>query len=220
MPAKDALPGTWLTYGLTQTEQRYSQLKQIDESNVGKLGLVWSAPLASAGGTEGTPLMWNNTVMFTQLFKNAILQQPFRNILKTPVTRQQAGGCEIAGGISQRSNDEITSTILKNVRRIACVCFDLGVTLPAGAQVEVPFAGIGWRIRRPIKLITPDEGPPRVRLSGRHDSEKHDRTEPLLFTRMLTNQARRRSLSPGCWHSMVRLMVIRELRLLTRNDAK
>ena len=43
--AKDTLPGTWLTYGLTQTEQRYSQLKQIDESNVGKLGLAWSAPL-------------------------------------------------------------------------------------------------------------------------------------------------------------------------------
>ena len=45
--AKDALPGTWLTYGLTQTEQRYSQLKQIDETNVGKLGLAWSAPLVA-----------------------------------------------------------------------------------------------------------------------------------------------------------------------------
>jgi quinohemoprotein ethanol dehydrogenase len=66
--AKDALPGTWLTYGLTQTEQRYSQLKQIDESNVGKLGLAWSAPLTPAGGrggTEGTPLMWNNTIYQT-----------------------------------------------------------------------------------------------------------------------------------------------------------
>ena len=63
--AKDAEPGTWLTYGLTQTEQRYSQLKQIDETNVGKLGLAWSTPLAPAGGrggTEGTPLVWNNTI--------------------------------------------------------------------------------------------------------------------------------------------------------------
>jgi quinohemoprotein ethanol dehydrogenase len=63
--AKDTLPGTWLTYGLSQTEQRYSLLKQIDESNVGKLGLAWSAPLAATGargGTEGTPLMWNNTI--------------------------------------------------------------------------------------------------------------------------------------------------------------
>src|SRR4029453_7337350 len=64
---KDALPGTWLTYGLTQTEQRYSPLKQIDATNVGKLGLEWSAPLVDAaaggrGGTEGTPLVWNNTI--------------------------------------------------------------------------------------------------------------------------------------------------------------
>ena len=70
--AKDAMPGTWLTYGLSQTEQRYSELKQIDESNVGKLGLAWSAPLPAAagarggrGGTEGTPLVWNNTIYQT-----------------------------------------------------------------------------------------------------------------------------------------------------------
>ena len=66
--AKDAMRGTWLTYGLTQTEQRYSQLKQIDETNVGKLGLAWSAPLTAAGGrggTEGTPLMWNDTIYQT-----------------------------------------------------------------------------------------------------------------------------------------------------------
>jgi len=67
---KDALPGTWLTYGLTQTEQRYSQLKQIDASNVSKLGLAWSAPLPPSvpggrGGTEGTPLVWNNTIYQT-----------------------------------------------------------------------------------------------------------------------------------------------------------
>ena len=66
--AKDAMPGTWLTYGHSQSEQRYSLLKQIDETNVGKLGLAWSAPLTAAGGrggTEGTPLMWNNTIYQT-----------------------------------------------------------------------------------------------------------------------------------------------------------
>ncbi len=67
--AKDAMPGTWLTYGLSQTEQRYSLLKQIDATNVGKLGLAWSSPISSGtggrGGTEGTPLMWNNTIYQT-----------------------------------------------------------------------------------------------------------------------------------------------------------
>ena len=57
--AKDAIPGTWLTYGLSQTEQRYSQLKQIDASNVGKLGLGWSAPLMApcpcVPGRSGRP---------------------------------------------------------------------------------------------------------------------------------------------------------------------
>jgi PQQ-dependent dehydrogenase (methanol/ethanol family) len=63
--AKDAEPGTWLTYGHSMTEQRYSELKQIDATNVGKLGLAWSSPVSqpgSRGGTEGTPLMWNNTI--------------------------------------------------------------------------------------------------------------------------------------------------------------
>ncbi len=72
--AKDAIPGTWLTYGLSQTEQRYSQLKQIDASNVGKLGLGWSAPLTlpgGRGGTEATPLMWNNTIY--QAMDNSIV---------------------------------------------------------------------------------------------------------------------------------------------------
>ncbi len=66
--AKDAMPGTWLTYGHSTSEQRYSLLKQIDETNVGKLGLAWSAPLSmpgGRGGTEGTPLMWNDTIYQT-----------------------------------------------------------------------------------------------------------------------------------------------------------
>lgn len=61
--ANDAMPGTWLTYGLTQGETRYSTLKQIDASNVGKLGLSWSLELGAGGGNqEATPLVWNNTI--------------------------------------------------------------------------------------------------------------------------------------------------------------
>jgi quinohemoprotein ethanol dehydrogenase len=61
--ASDAMPGSWLTYGLTQGETRYSPLKQIDASNVGKLGLSWSVELGAGGAQqEATPLMWNNTI--------------------------------------------------------------------------------------------------------------------------------------------------------------
>ena len=59
----DSLPGSWLTYGKSQSEQRYSPLKQIDASNVKRLGLAWSYVVGSGGyGQEGTPLVWNDTI--------------------------------------------------------------------------------------------------------------------------------------------------------------
>jgi quinohemoprotein ethanol dehydrogenase len=59
----DKLAGSWLTYGKSQSEQRYSPLRQIDTSNVQRLGLAWSYVLGAGGGNqEATPLVWNNTV--------------------------------------------------------------------------------------------------------------------------------------------------------------
>src|SRR6266571_192387 len=50
----------WLTYGLTPGETRYSPLKQIDPSNVSRLGLAWSYEVGQGGGNqEATPLFWN-----------------------------------------------------------------------------------------------------------------------------------------------------------------
>jgi quinohemoprotein ethanol dehydrogenase len=61
--AKDPLPGDWLSYGRTQGETRYSPLKRIDTSNVGRLGLAWTYTLGAGGGNqETTPLVWNNTL--------------------------------------------------------------------------------------------------------------------------------------------------------------
>ena len=61
--AKDPMAGSWLSYGLTQGETRYSPLNQIDTSNVGKLGLSWSYVVGAGGGNqEATPLVWNNTI--------------------------------------------------------------------------------------------------------------------------------------------------------------
>ena len=59
----DSLPGSWLSYGRSQNETRYSALKQIDASNVSRLGLSWSYVLGAGGGNqEGTPLVWNDTL--------------------------------------------------------------------------------------------------------------------------------------------------------------
>ena len=59
----ESLPGSWPSYGRTQNETRYSPLKQIDASNVGRLGLAWSYVAGAGGGNqEGTSLVWNNTL--------------------------------------------------------------------------------------------------------------------------------------------------------------
>ena len=61
--AADALPGSWVAYGKTQGETRYSPLKQIDTTNVSRLGLAWTYEVGAGGSNqEGTPLMWNNTL--------------------------------------------------------------------------------------------------------------------------------------------------------------
>ena len=61
--AKSASDGEWLSYGLTPGETRYSPLKQIDATNVKRLGLVWSYEVGEGGGDqEATPLVWNNTI--------------------------------------------------------------------------------------------------------------------------------------------------------------
>jgi quinohemoprotein ethanol dehydrogenase len=61
--AKSPADGDWLSYGLTPGETRFSPLKQIDASNVKRLGLVWTYEAGEGGGDqEATPLVWNNTI--------------------------------------------------------------------------------------------------------------------------------------------------------------
>ncbi len=53
----------WVTYGLTPGETRYSPLKQLDTTNVKRLGLAWSYDVGQGGGgQEGTPLLINGTL--------------------------------------------------------------------------------------------------------------------------------------------------------------
>src|ERR1700734_2683762 len=53
----------WLTYGQNPGETRYSPLKQIDATNVNRLGLAWSYDIGQGGGNqEATPLVWNGAI--------------------------------------------------------------------------------------------------------------------------------------------------------------
>jgi quinohemoprotein ethanol dehydrogenase len=56
----------WLTNGRDYTERRYSPLKQIDASNVKRLGLAWYYDTGSFAGTvETTPIISNGTLYGT-----------------------------------------------------------------------------------------------------------------------------------------------------------
>src|SRR5579863_6414882 len=57
----------WVGYSVNWSEQRFSPLKQIDASNVGRLGLAWSYDIPLAPGNpqahqEATPLVFNNVL--------------------------------------------------------------------------------------------------------------------------------------------------------------
>jgi quinohemoprotein ethanol dehydrogenase len=55
----------WTMHGRTFDEQRFSPLKQINEQNVNKLGLVWSRELGTTRGLEATPLVSNGVIYTT-----------------------------------------------------------------------------------------------------------------------------------------------------------
>jgi quinohemoprotein ethanol dehydrogenase len=60
---KRASAEEWLSYGRDQSETHFSPLKQIDSTNVSRLGLAFATDIeAPAGNIEGTPIMANGTV--------------------------------------------------------------------------------------------------------------------------------------------------------------
>ncbi len=60
----DLDPANWMMYGRTYGEQRYSPLGQVNDRNVGTLGLAWHARLDIDHGTEATPVVVDG-VMYT-----------------------------------------------------------------------------------------------------------------------------------------------------------
>ncbi|MDE0348546.1 MAG: PQQ-dependent dehydrogenase, methanol/ethanol family [Gammaproteobacteria bacterium] len=55
-------PGSWLTYGRTFEEQRFSPLTQIDRETVARLGLAWSKDLGVRHRVQGSPIMVDGVV--------------------------------------------------------------------------------------------------------------------------------------------------------------
>ena len=68
----DGEPGNWMTHGRTYGEQRFSPLKDIDEKNVGQLGLAWSYDLDTRRGQEATPLVVDGAMYFTTAWSKVV----------------------------------------------------------------------------------------------------------------------------------------------------
>ena len=63
--AADSEPGNWMSHGRTYSEQRYSPLRQISDSNVDELGLAWSFDLDTQRGIEATSIVVDGVMYLT-----------------------------------------------------------------------------------------------------------------------------------------------------------
>ena len=62
--AADAEPGSWMSYGRTYSEQRYSPLDKVNAKTVSDLGLAWSFDFNTTRGIEATSIVVDG-VMYT-----------------------------------------------------------------------------------------------------------------------------------------------------------
>ncbi len=55
----------WITYGLNYSEDRYSELKEINKKNIDKLSLHWAIQLGTKRGIQATPIVVDGIMFFT-----------------------------------------------------------------------------------------------------------------------------------------------------------
>ncbi len=65
-------PEEWRTIGGRYDEQRFSELDQINESNVGRLGLAWAYDTGTIRGLEATPLVVGGTLYATLTWSQVV----------------------------------------------------------------------------------------------------------------------------------------------------
>lgn len=100
-PAAVAAQTDWAMYGRTYDEQRFSPLDQINEKNIGQLGLLWDRELGTTRGLEATPLVSNGVIYTTGEWSIAYaLDAKSGNILwtfdpKVPRARARTICCDV-----------------------------------------------------------------------------------------------------------------------------
>ena len=85
--------GDWVSYGRDYAEGHHSPLKQIDQSNISRLGLAWSVEVGSDGKLETTPLVFNGV-----LYGTSTWSQVFAIDLRTNKVKWQWDPGLVRGG--------------------------------------------------------------------------------------------------------------------------
>jgi len=65
LTAADKDEDNWLGYGRTYEEQRFSPLKEVNDGNVGQLGLAFAVQLDTNRGQEATPIVVDGVMYFS-----------------------------------------------------------------------------------------------------------------------------------------------------------
>ena len=100
--AADSEPGSWMSYGRTYNEQRFSPLQKINAGNVAKLGLAWSYKLDVDRATEATPIVVDGTMYVTGAFSIVSALDPvtgkelWKYDPKVPRDKDRDGCCDVA----------------------------------------------------------------------------------------------------------------------------
>ena len=63
--ADEKAGANWLSYGRTYSEQRFSPLKEINDGNVGNLGVAWYLDLPGQKSLLATPLVVDGIMYFS-----------------------------------------------------------------------------------------------------------------------------------------------------------
>ncbi|MFT5441643.1 MAG: quinohemoprotein ethanol dehydrogenase [Myxococcota bacterium] len=61
----DSEPGSWMSYGRTYSEQRFSPLEKVTDANAKDLGLAWSHNLDTRRGIEATSIVVDGVMYLT-----------------------------------------------------------------------------------------------------------------------------------------------------------
>ena len=64
--ADESAGENWLAFGRTYSEQRFSPLDQVNDSNVASLGVDWYLDLPNSRGLVSTPLVVDGTMYFVE----------------------------------------------------------------------------------------------------------------------------------------------------------